>query len=301
MLKKSDIHMRDPFVLPIAQQGKYYLYGTTDENCWVGPFVGFDVFESEDLENWAGPFAAFRPPEGFWADRNFWAPEVFRYQGKYFMFASFKAEGVCRGTQILVADDPKGPFLPHSDGPVTPRDWECLDGTFYVDQNQHPWMIFCHEWVQAVDGEIHAVRLSDDLQTAVGDPVLLFRASEAPWVQSRKRSFNGVEKDGYVTDGPFIYRASDGNLLMLWSSIGANGYTMGIAKSTTGSIVGPWLQIPKPIFEKDGGHGMIFKTFDNKLMITVHTPNKTPYERPMFLEVQEKDGTLELVKAGDRT
>ena len=284
MLKKSDIHMRDPFVLPIAQQGKYYLYGTTDENCWVGPFVGFDVFESEDLENWAGPFAAFRPPEGFWADRNFWAPEVFRYQGKYFMFASFKAEGVCRGTQILVADDPKGPFLPHSDGPVTPRDWECLDGTFYVDQNQHPWMIFCHEWVQAVDGEIHAVRLSDDLQTAVGDPVLLFRASEAPWVQSRKRSFNGVEKDGYVTDGPFIYRASDGNLLMLWSSIGANGYTMGIAKSTTGSIVGPWLQIPKPIFEKDGGHGMIFKTFDNKLMITVHTPTR----RPMNVQCSSK-------------
>ena len=49
------------------------------------------------------------------------------------MFASFKAAGVCRGTQILVADHPKGPFVPHSDGPVTPRDWECLDGTLYVD------------------------------------------------------------------------------------------------------------------------------------------------------------------------
>lgn len=296
MLKTKDIHMRDPFVLPVFEQGKYYLYGTTDENCWVGPFVGFDAFASEDLKNWSGPFPAFRPPLRFWTDRNFWAPEVFVYQGKYFMFASFKAEGVCRGTQILAADDPIGPFVPHSDGPVTPRNWECLDGTFYVDEHQRPWMIFCHEWVQAVDGEIHAVRLSDDLKTAVGDPVLLFKASEAPWVRPRRRVFDGIEKDAYVTDGPFMYKASNGSLLMLWSSIGANGYTMGVAKSTTGSILGPWVQIAQPIFEQDGGHGMIFKTFSSRLMITVHTPNKTPLERPVFVEVRETDGLLEVVQ-----
>lgn len=38
----------------------------------------------------------------------------------------------CRGTQILRADKPEGPFVPLSDGPVTPADWECLDGTLYV-------------------------------------------------------------------------------------------------------------------------------------------------------------------------
>src|SRR6185436_5786395 len=107
---------------------------------------------STDLAHWDGPFPAFRPPSGFWADRNFWAPEVHFYQGRYYMFASFKAENVPRGTQILVSDTPQGLFLPMSAGTVTPPDWECLDGTFFLDANNAPWIIFCHEWVQVGDG-----------------------------------------------------------------------------------------------------------------------------------------------------
>lgn len=291
-LKKSEIQMRDPFVLPVEEEGLYYLFGTTDKDCWRGPAVGFNVYVSKDLEDWEGPYPAFRPATDFWSDQNYWAPEVFAYQGKYYMFASFKAAGVCRGTQILVADHPKGPFVPHSDGPVTPRDWECLDGTLYVDPEGNPWMVFCHEWVQIVDGEIHALPLSKDLKEAAGKPHFLFKASEAPWARAFKRNFNGVEKDGYVTDGPFLYRTKSNALLMLWSSKGDQGYTMGIARSETGNILGPWIQEPEPIYGKDGGHGMFFKTFDGRLMMTIHTPNQTPNERPIFIEVVEKNNQL---------
>lgn len=294
-MKLSDIQMRDPFVLPVVSRRKYYLYGTTDVNCWVGPFVGFDVYESEDLENWSEPYPAFRPPSDFWADRNFWAPEVFNYRGKFYMFASFKAAGVCRGTQILVADNPLGPFNEHSDGPVTPKEWECLDGTFYVDDQKTPWMIFCHEWVQVADGEIQAIPLTPDLKKAAGKPILLFRASEARWSQARKREINGVERDSYVTDGPFIYTTKTKKLLMLWSSLGSQGYAMGIAYSKSGRILGPWEQETEPIYHKDGGHGMLFKTFDNRLVMTIHTPNKTPYERPAFINVQEIDEMLHII------
>ena len=83
--------MRDPFVLSVPEEKKYYLFGTTDPSCWKGPFYGFDCFISEDLEYWQGPVAAFRPREGFWGTENFWAPEVHRYRGKYYMLASFKA------------------------------------------------------------------------------------------------------------------------------------------------------------------------------------------------------------------
>ena len=38
-------------------------------------------------------------------------------------------------TQILRAEKPEGPYVLHSDGPVTPHDWECLDGTFYVEKS----------------------------------------------------------------------------------------------------------------------------------------------------------------------
>src|SRR5690606_382002 len=128
-------------------------------------------------------FPAFRPEPDFWSDTNYWAPEVHAYEGAYYMFATFKADGVCRGTQILRSIHPLGPFYVHSDGPVTPRDWECLDGTLHVDHDGKPWMIFCHEWVQIKDGTVCAIPLSQQLDCAIGDPIVLFSATEASWVE----------------------------------------------------------------------------------------------------------------------
>lgn len=285
---KESIQMRDPFVLPHAPEGMYYLYGSTDKNIWKGKATGFDVYRSKDLETWEGPFPAFRPPAGFWSDTNYWAPEVHPYRGKFYMFATFKADGVCRGTQILAADHPLGPFVPHSDGPVTPRDWECLDGTLHVDEEGQPWMIFCHEWVQITNGTINAVRLSENLDRAVGEPVLLFSARDAAWAEAIR---GGA---GYVTDGPFLYRARNGRLLMLWSSFRGGNYAQGIAVSKSGHLLGPWEQEPAPLYERDGGHGMIFTAFDGRLYLALHAPNHTPEERPVFLELAEEDGRLSI-------
>jgi arabinan endo-1,5-alpha-L-arabinosidase len=291
MLKNTDIHIRDPFVLPIIAENQYYLYGTTGAEAWTNAALGIDYYTSTDLQNWEGPFAAFRPPVGFWADRNFWAPEVHVYHGRYYMFATFKAEGIRRGTQILAADSPQGPFLPISDGPVTPRDWECLDGTLFVDDNNQPWIVFCHEWVQVGDGEICATRLSDDLKSAIDQPHLLFKASEAPWAEE----INSKGRKGYVTDGPFLIRMANGALIMLWSSFGTSGYTVGVARSASGGIFGPWQQVTEPLYAGDGGHCMVFRAFDGQLWLAYHRPNPTPDERPYFVPLRENVASLEII------
>jgi arabinan endo-1,5-alpha-L-arabinosidase len=290
MLQNIDIHIRDPFVLPIMAERQYYLYGTTGADAWTSSAQGIDYYTSANLEDWEGPFAAFRPPADFWADRNFWAPEVHVYRGRYYMFVSFKAEGVCRGTQILVGDSPQGPFLPISDGPVTPQDWECLDGTFFVDANDQPWIIFCHEWVQVGDGEICALRLSDDLKSAIEQPRLLFKASAAPWAQE----INSKGRKGFVTDGPWLHRLTNGELIMLWSSFGTGGYTVGVARSVSGEILGPWQQVPEPLYAGDGGHCMVFRDFDGQLVLTYHRPNPSPDERPYFVSLRENASSLEI-------
>ncbi len=289
-MKNADIHIRDPFVLPVPEDSLYYLFGTTGPECWTGLASGFDYYTSADLHDWQGPFPAFRPPAGFWADRNFWAPEVHRYRGRYVLFASFKAEGVRRGTQILAADSPRGPFVPLSEGPATPRDWECLDGTLFVDAGGHPWMVFCHEWVQVGDGEICALRLSDDLASPVGEPRLLFRASEAPWALE----INSKGRRGYVTDGPWMHRLANGTLIMLWSSFGAGGYTVGVARSASGDVLGPWQQVPEPLYAGDGGHCMVFRTFDGQLWLAFHRPNESPAERPVFVPLREYESSVAL-------
>lgn len=288
-LTAADIQLRDPFVLPVPRERAYYLYGSTDKDIWRGPGTGFDCYRSEDLVTWQGPAAAFRPPAGFWAETNFWAPEVHAYRGRYYMLATFAAEGVRRGTQVLVSDGPAGPFAPHSDGPVTPTDWECLDGTLYVDRDERPWMVFCHEWVQVGDGTVCAMRLTDDLSAATGEPVELFAASAAPWAEPITSPRHGT---GYVTDGPFLHRTRGGDLLLAWSSWKDGRYALGLARSGSGEVQGPWRHDPDPLYADDGGHGMVFRTFDDELLLTLHSPNRTPDERAVLIPVVESGDTL---------
>ncbi len=285
----SNIRIRDPFIL--CEKGVYYLYGTTDENVWEGKADGFNAYTSTDLESWSGPYTVFKSSADFWADQNFWAPEVHRYKDNYYMFASFKADNICRGTQILKSNSPLGPFIPISDKPITPNDWECLDGTFWVEKGI-PYIIFCHEWVQVNDGEICVMPLSEDLKTPLDNPTILFRASEAPWTIGNNWNDNN-KYNIYITDGPFIYQSTTGSLIMIWSSVSKTGYAIGQAVSENG-IYGPWRQIEKPIFEKDGGHGMIFKSLNNELILTIHCPNNTPFERPVFFKIEEKNDEIKL-------
>ena len=284
-MKRTEINIRDPFVL--VHDGAYYLYGTRGATCW-GPADGFDVYVSRDLEEWDGPFVCFHNDGSFWADRNYWAPEVYFYQGAFYMFASFKHPSVKRGTAVLKAERPLGPFRPHSDGCVTPKDWECLDGTLYVSKAGKPYMVFCHEWVQAGDGEVDAIPLTDDLSAPAGEPQLLFRASEAPWCKVMHHS-SGV--DGCVTDGPFMWCTADGTLLCLWASFSEGGYTEGVAVSDNGEIDGKFTQV-EPLFMDDGGHGMVFRARDGQLYLTLHSPNAHLEERPFFHPITERDGRL---------
>lgn len=293
-LRLDEIQIRDPFLLPLPEEDVHYLFGSTDADIWNPPATGFDCYRSTDLTVWEGPIPAFRPPAGFWSDRNFWAPEVHRYRERFFMFATFKADGVARGTQILVADEPAGPYRPWSDGPVTPRDWECLDGTLHVDDDGSPWIVYCHEWVQVGDGEVVAQRLSEDLRGTADDPVLLFHASEAAWARPLQHRLLPPGVNGYVTDGPFLHRLASGALLMLWSSHGEAGYAMGVARSASDGVLGPWEQQPEPIWARDGGHGMIARTLHGDLLLTLHQPNRTPDERPVLRRLIETDDGVRL-------
>lgn len=284
-MRLDEIHIRDPFLL--EAEGTYYLYGTRGPGCWSSA-SGFDVYVSQDLADWSAPISVFERPEGFWADRQFWAPEVHRYGGNYYMLASFKAQDHCRGTQILAAGSPLGPFVPLTPEPVTPRDWECLDGTLYVSSQGQPYLVFCHEWLQVHDGEICALALSQDLTQAVGAPLLLFRGSDPGWAEPDPQR-------AHVTDGPFLYRTREGRLLMLWSTLshGDHGsYIQALSYSGTGEITGPWRHFAKPLYENDGGHGMVLSTKDGQLLLSLHRPNQSPLERPRLIPLREAEGTL---------
>lgn len=301
-VKTKNIHMRDPFVFTHKKENKYYLFGTTFADGCGDKDPMFEVYVGDDLESWEGPYIAFQPPKGFWGVRHYWAPEVFEIDEKFYMFATFKGGiGEDRGTAILVSDHPAGPYIPHSNGPITPEGWECLDGTFYEDEGKQRWMIFCHEWTQEYEGKIKAILLSADLRESIGEPVEILNAKEVKWI--RHFSDPRIEKEGYLTDAPFMYEAANGDLLMLWSSYsipdygdqGFGGYTVAIARSISGKMTGPWTHDTELLLDRNAGHSSLFKGLDEKLRLSTHYPD-TPHgsERPLFLEVSEHEKGLNI-------
>lgn len=261
--------------------GKYYMYGTRANNFGVRT-GGFDVYIGTDLENWSEPLEVFNSEKhGFNTAVN-WAPEVHEYNGKFYMFATFTKPNGLRGTYILGCDTPDGQFSPVSDGAVTPYDWECLDGTLYIE-NGKPYCVFCHEHTQILDGTICFVELKPDFSGSVGEPVELFKASSF-------LNREATEKCHNVTDGPFLFRKENGKLIMIWSTCG-DGYLQCVAKSDNDSIFGNWSHI-KPIFEDNGGHGMLFKDLEGDLKLTLHCPNTQTFERPIFFSVKETEDSV---------
>ena len=279
-MKLNEINIRDPFIL--TEGGKYYMYGTRAKYTWSDygepKDFGFDVYVSEDLENWSEPISVFEYYDGFLGTLNFWAPEVHKYNGKFYMFASFYNENTTRGTAILVSSAPDGKFSLHSDGFITPDNWYCLDGTFYLEGDT-PYMVFCHEWTQVTNGTVCALEISKDLKYAVGEPILLWAAGDASWRYDIREG-----TDTYVTDGPFLIH-KNGRLISIWSSYFNGEYCEAIARSDNGKLLGKWSIDDKLILEKDGGHGMVFKDLEGNDNFLFHQPNDTPNERPAFVKI----------------
>jgi len=297
-VSRADLRARDACIFPDPSTQTYIMYFSAGRR---GPNrrPAVVAYTSKDLESWTGPTVVFETPADWWADRGIWAPEMHAYRGKYYLFLTFDSSHrfpeqwrdwpprVKRASQILVADSPFGPFQPFANQPTLPEDMMTLDGTLW-EEDGVPYMVFCHEWVQIKDGTIQAIRLKDDLSATLGEPMRLFHGSDAPWATK------GSQYGSHVTDGPWLYRTQAGSLLMLWSNFISGNYAVGIARSKTGKLAGPWEQSPTALFTADGGHPMLFRRFDGQLMMALHQPNKPPFEREHFIELEEVDDTLVL-------
>lgn len=299
MLPQMPLH--DPYIVADSASRTYLLYTRNEPALSGDARLGIMAYRSTDLLHWSRPTVVFTLPDGTWARDGAWAPEVHRWKNRWYLFATFHDEATAlpspgprklyrRATILAEADTPAGPFRVVREGaPVAPAERMTLDGTLYVDPQGKPWMVYAHEWLQTTVGTIEALPLGPNL-AAAGKPVELFRADAAGWVQGQ------AQPDGsqvYVTDGPELYRTRTGTLLMLWSSYGAGGYVQAQARSLSGRIEGPWEQLG-PLVTRDSGHGMLFRTFEGKLMLVLHRPFK--FALGKLYEMRDAGDRLEVVR-----
>lgn len=301
----KEIHLSDPFVLADEATHTYYMTGT-----------GGMMWKSQDLKSWTGPFrVAETDPDSWMGPRPvIWAAELHQYKGKYYYFATFTNEQVSignykgnnierRASHILVSDKAEGPYRPMKDETYLPADKPTLDGTFWVDTDGKPYMVYCWEWLQQWDGTIDKIELKPDLSGSVGEGKILFRASDSPWSKEEDSdgSFTGTKgalRPNKVTDGPFLFKTTTGRLGMIWTSWVYDVYTQGVAYSESGTLDGPWFQEKDPITPPNYGHGMLFRSFDGQLYLSCHNHRKDAQGRtiriPRFFKASLEGDRLKL-------
>ena len=260
---------RDPCIVPY--NGTYYMY--------VGAENGFAVMTSKDLLTWSDRKIIFDKSydPSFKGIGDYWAPECHIYNNEFYLFATYKSSvNNHRGCAIFKSSTPDGKFVEITNGHITPSDWDAIDGTLYIDKEGKPYMVFVHEWTSMPDGNgsMCYAPLSNDFTHFTSEPVEMFRSFDPEWT------------DQCVTDGPWMYRLENDELIMIWSNFADkdfSGYTIGISKSSNGEIDGTWEHYKEPLYWADsnnvfevinGGHGMIFKGFDNRIYLALHGPNE---------------------------
>jgi len=297
----DDLNMSDPYVYADDATQTYYLTSS-----------GGSIYTSEDLKNWTGPYGAY-DVTGTWMEgiNSVAAAEIHHVNDKYYYAATFTdrddlVDAVPRRynvnrhqTMILVSDRPEGPYRPINPDPefdLLPHSWTTIDGTIW-NENGVSYFVFCHEWLQTIDGTMEYAELAPDLSRLVEEPTVIFRASEAPWalemVGNGEMTY-GLKIPGWVTDAPEPFRTQTGRLGMLWSSWGAHRYAQGVAYSESGSIEGPWVQEQEPLKGDNSGHGMMFTTFEGRRLLILHHAEGDGPRKPQLYEIDDSGDKLVL-------
>lgn len=145
----KDVPLPDPYVY--VENGTYYIVGTSDRN----PDV-VDCYVTTDFVNYELHKEIYNPVlyEG-WEDREealVFAPEIYCFDGVYYMYYSAKDINLKRRISVVVADNPLGPYEPlvndEVDGLNNPLFHNAdyvkrgLDATVFVDDDGKMYMYF---------------------------------------------------------------------------------------------------------------------------------------------------------------
>lgn len=300
----DSLQTSDPFILADEATRMYYLVSS-----------GGSMWRSADMKMWTGPYAYLNVDTASWIGTapRIWAPELHKYRGKYYCLVTFTNPKIIvdtvpnrynvqrRTTLILSSDKAEGPYQPVGKGEYLPENWSVLDGSLWIEDGV-PYMVYCHEWMQTINGMIDYIQLTPDLTESVGTPTTLFRASEAPWPREMRSIGEltfGMALGGYVADGPFLFRTDTGRLGMLWSSWSSKRCAQGVAYSQSGKLAGPWMQSSEPLVPNNSGHAMLFRTLSGKLLMCLHHQSLDPENpgprRPMLLEVDTSGDGIKIL------
>ena len=316
------VEFGDPYVI-LASNGTYYMYGTGG-----GAKDGFCAYSSENLVDWKheGQVYYGNTPDS-WTVANFWAPEVYEKDGRYYMFFSadwkINPDNELENFRIgvAVADHPTGPFKDLSDVPLFDPGYPIIDANVLFDGDktylyysrccyEHPVESEVAEWAreenlfeEIEESWVYGIEISPDFDITLGEPVLLLRppvTNDNGQFEWESRSVTSGEVNRRWTEGSFIFQDSD-TYYMMYSANFFAGKNYAVGYATSKDPLGPFTKAENnPVLEKNSdrggvvsgtGHNSITWSRDGKQMYCVYhgRTTETGRQRVVFIDRMEID------------
>lgn len=286
----------DPFLLH-ASDGRFYLYGTSLDD-------GFEAFVSDNLADWTPCGQIYKGDSTTWNVSEYWAPEVYERDGRYYLFYSATARQNYTGGNenfqlgVAVGDNPAGPFKDLYDRPIFASEYPVIDANVLFDDisgknylyfsrccSGHPVESEIADWAREnrlfdsiEESWIYGVELLPDFSGIVGEPQLLLAPpasmadKQAEW---ESRSVTAGEAGRRWTEGSFTFRV-DSTYYMMYSSNAYYGPHYAVGYATAKSPLGPFEKYAdNPVLAQSGevtctGHNMVLTLPDGNLYTVYH-------------------------------
>jgi beta-xylosidase len=320
------VEFGDPYILK-ASDGIYYMVGTG------GVEDGFKMYSSTDLKEWNDEGSIYQGnTDSSWCVANFWAPELYEHNGKFYLFYSAdwrenptnELENFLIG--VAVSENPTGPYTDLYNRPIFDPGYPIIDANLWFENDRvylyysracykHPVESELAEWARSEglfdeieESWIYGVEMKPDFSGVIGEPKLLLRPpvsmddEQAEW---ESRSVTSGEVNRRWTEGSYIFKKNDLYYMMYSANFyGGEHYAVGYA--TAEHPLGPFAKAHNnPVLEKNTekggivtgtGHNSITWSPNGEEMLCVYHgyTSETGENRVVFIDHMEvlDDGTL---------
>lgn len=286
--EKQELFFADPTIY--VENGKYYLTGTGGSG--KSASAGFAALESTDLKTWTvptgmqGPHMILSKGEQAFGTHGFWAPQLFKENGTYYLTYTANEQTVLTQSATLL-----GPYTQAEVAPIDGSE-KNIDSYIFKDDDGKHYLYHVrfdngnYLWVAEFDlkkGEIKPETLTK-----------CFGQTE-PWEATP------TYESAPIMEGPTVIKLKDKYYLFYSANHYLNiDYAVGYAVAD--SPYGPWVkQSDSPIIhrtivgENGSGHGDLFEGLDGQLYYVYHVhfdqQQVTPRRTRIVPVVQQWDAT----------
>ena len=274
----------------IEHEGTYYLYSTGGTK--------LSVRTSKNLKSWSSSKQIFALSQTSWGVEKCWAPEVHKYNGKFYLFfCGTDSKGIFHGS-VAVCDTPDGTFVPVTDQPLLNFSYSVIDLSLFVDDDGRTYIFYSKDCsTNKINGkkvsQSFGVEVSNDFTRLIGEPVLCSEPTQA---------WETVSGNTIWNEGPVVFKRN-GTYYLLFSANYYQSKDYAVGYCTSDTVLGLYNKPKDSCILKGNGETITGSGHCNLLFIgdeiylTYHShtvPPNTDHGRSLYIDklIIEADGSL---------